>query len=162
DRTVPARIRAADRGNAVGRRLVVDLAREVEAARLGAGLSYAEVGRAIGISGGQVATICQARSPDVSIRRMAPITAVVGLSLSARAYPDGSPLRDRAHLDLLRRFTLRLPPVLTFRAEVPVVELAAAGVTDARSWDGAVDGTGMAIRVEAETHVRDVQALERR
>jgi transcriptional regulator with XRE-family HTH domain len=159
---VPARVRAIDRGNAIGRRLVGELSREIETARLSAGLSYAELGRAIGISGGMVGRICQGRSPDASVRRMAQLAAMVGLALSARTFPEGNPIRDRAHLELLRRFHGRLHPALRWRVEVPVVELASPGPADARSWDAAIDGLGAAVRVEAETHVRDVQALGRR
>jgi transcriptional regulator with XRE-family HTH domain len=159
---VPARIRAVDGGNATGRRLVLEVSRELETARLSAGLSYAEIGRGIGISGGQVARICQGRSPDVSVRRLAQIAATLGLTLSSRTFPDGSPIRDRAHLDLLRRLRARLRRALSWRVEVPVVELASVGAPDSRTWDAAVDGLGVVVRVEAETHVRDVQGLERR
>lgn len=159
---MPPRTRALDRGTATGRQLVRELCREVDTGRLTAGLSYAEIGRAVGLSGGQVGQILQGRSPDVSIVRMSQLLAVVGARLSARAFPDGSPVRDRAHLDLLRRFRSRLHPSLSWRVEVPVVELATSGAADLRAWDAAVDGLGLALRVEAETHVHDIQALERR
>jgi hypothetical protein len=159
---MPARTRAIDRGSAVGRRLVGDLARELETARLAAGLSYATIGRAAGISGSQVGRISQGRSPRVSILRMAQLFSIVGMTFSGRAYPDGTPLRDRAHVELLGRLRRRLHPSLGWRTEVPVVELRSAGAADLRAWDAAVDGLSVALRVEAETHVHDLQALERR
>jgi hypothetical protein len=63
---------------------------------------------------------------------------------------------------LLERFRVRLSPQLKFRSEVPVVELATPGTIDLRAWDAAVDGPGWTLRVEAETRVHDMQALERR
>lgn len=159
---MPPRTRAVDRGLANGRRLLVGLCRELETARLDAGLSYAEIGRAVGVSGTAVAHVFQGRSPDVSVVRIAQLLAVVGLKLSARAFPDGSPLRDQAHLALLERFRLRLHPSLHWRVEVPVIELPAAGTIDQRTWDAAVVGPDIDVRVEAETHVQDAQALERR
>lgn len=159
---MPPRTRAVDRGSASGRRLVAELSRELETARLAAGLSYTDVGRAVGISGAQVGRICQGRSAHVSIRRMAQLMAVVGLTLSARGYPDGVPLRDRAQVSLLGRLRARLHTSLAWRTEVPVVELAVAGDADLRAWDAAIDGPGFSLRVEAETHVHDLQALERR
>lgn len=158
---MPPRNLAVARGAAIGRRLVGELSRELETARLAAGLSYAEVGRAVGISGGQIAVICQGRSPDVSITRMAEVLAVVGMRLSARPFPERSPMRDRAHLDLLRRLRERIHPSLKWWVEVPVVELAGSDGPDHRTWDAAIDGRGFTLRVEAETHAHDLQALER-
>jgi hypothetical protein len=51
---------------------------------------------------------------------------------------------------------------LGWRTEVPVIELPMGDLVDRRSWDAAVDGLDRAVRIEAETHVHDVQALERR
>ena len=159
---MPPRIRAVDRGAANGRRIVTELCRELETARLDAGLSYAEIGRAVGISAPAVARICQGRRQGVSVLRLAQLFAVVGLQLTAKGFPDGSPIRDRAHLALLERLRSRLDPALRWRVEVPVVELPMAGTFDNRAWDAAIDGSAISVRVEAETHVHDVQALERR
>jgi hypothetical protein len=93
--------------------------------------------------------------------------ATVGLELSARGYPVGSPLRDAPQLSLLGRFRARLGPNLTFRTEVPVMAgsvLRESGVaaTDRRAWDAVVGGDGFQVAVEAETRIGDVQALLRR
>jgi hypothetical protein len=46
--------------------------------------------------------------------------------------------------------------------EVPVLELPTPGAVDLRAWDLAVDGPGWSIRVDAETRLGDVQAVQRR
>jgi hypothetical protein len=94
--------------------------------------------------------------------RIAQIYALVGLDLSARGFPSGQPLRDAAHVALLGRFQARLGPGLRWRTEVPIASASAEGPRDFRAWDAVVSGVGWAIGIEAETHVRDLQALERR
>ncbi len=83
--------------------------------------------------------------------------AAVGLRLTARAWPDGDPVRDAAQLRLLRRFQERLPPGATWLTEVP---LPLPG--DRRAWDAVLGLGGRRAGCEAETSLRDVQALERR
>ena len=58
-----------------GLSIVRDLAGEVEAARLEHGTSYAEIGRAIGVGGGQAARICRGRSPGLTIVRASQLLA---------------------------------------------------------------------------------------
>ena len=165
---MPVRQSPIDRAVARGRTTVADLCRELENARIACGLGYADLGRAVGISGQQAARICRGGSPDVSIVRLAALLAAVGLDLSARAYPGGPPVRDRAHLALLGRLRQELPGSLTWRVEVPVVGDGPNGLggsptwTDRRAWDARIEGSGWRIGVEAETRLGDVQALERR
>ena len=83
--------------------------------------------------------------------------AVVGLELNVRAFPVGSPLRDRAHLELLERFRLLLACEVGWAPEVP---LPNAG--DKRAWDALNRIGAVRIGVEAETRARDSQALQRR
>jgi hypothetical protein len=85
------------------------------------------------------------------------MAAVLGLQLSVRLYPAGRPLRDEAHLALLERLRLRLGPGLTWRIETPVPIPG-----DLRAWDASIDGKEWTLFVDAETRIRDVQALERR
>lgn len=158
---MPVRTRILDRGTSRGRAVVRQLCRELEEARLDRGLSYAALGRALGITGQQVARICQGRSPSVSVLRLAQLFALVGLDLSARGFPAGQPLRDAGHVALLERLRGRIAAALLWRTEVPVVSVA-AGLRDLRAWDATVSGRGWTLGIEAETHVRDLQALERR
>jgi hypothetical protein len=157
---LPARQRHLDIGTRRGQALLAELTREAERARLERGLSYSDIGRAMHLDRTQVARICRGRSPHLSVLRTAQLLAVVGLDLSARASPGGQPIRDIAQIALLRRFRSILGPDLKWRAEVPVIELP--GSFDRRAWDAAIEGTGLVVRVEAETAVRDAQAVIRR
>jgi transcriptional regulator with XRE-family HTH domain len=159
---VPLRTRALDRGTARGRTLVQQLCRELEEARLDRGLSYATLGRALGLTGQQVGRICRGQSPEIAIVRIAQLYALVGLDLSARGFASGQPLRDAGHVALLNRFKARLGFGLSWRTEVPIASASIDGRRDFRAWDAVVGGVGWEIGIEAETHVRDLQALERR
>lgn len=93
----------------------------------------------------------------VDIMLLARFCAVVGLELSIRVFPGGQPIRDAAHLAMLREFRGLLHPSLDWATEVP---LPSAG--DPRAWDGLVRGAGWRYGVEAETAPRDGQATLRR
>ncbi len=151
------RISATSVGADRARRTVAELTTELRRARVDRGLSQAEVGRAVGLSGPQVCRIERGLSPDVSIAVLCRLVAVVGLELSARAYPAGEPIRDRAHVAVMGRFRGRLHRSLHWRVEVP---LPVAG--DLRAWDGHVSGECWRVGVEAETRPSDLQALQRR
>lgn len=157
DFTVGTKERAVDRGTRLGRRLIGTTGSELRMARESVGLSLAEVGRAVGMSYSQVGRIERATHPSVSILQLARIASVVGLDLSVRTYPNGSPFRDRAHLALIQRFRESLSPNLRIRTEVP---LPTTG--DLRAWDLLILGAGEPIGVEAETRLVDLQALERK
>jgi len=131
--------------------------RSSEKARLAAGLSQSHVGRTVGISHAGVSRIERALAPSVPLGRLDAMAAVVGLQLSVRLYPAGRPVRDAGQLALLERLRLRLAPNLTWRAETPVPIPG-----DMRAWDASIDGPGWTAFVDAETRIRDVQALERR
>ncbi len=83
--------------------------------------------------------------------------SVVGLELSARAYPSGAPLRDRGQINLLGRLTGQVSPPLTWRAEVPI-----GGAGDPRAWDLVISNGRDRVAVEAETRLSDLQAVQRR
>jgi transcriptional regulator with XRE-family HTH domain len=157
DDGVATKERPADRGTERGRRLVMELGREIRQARQDRGLSLADVGRAAGCSLSTVSRIERALDPGVSIVEVARLLAVVGLDLRARAYPGGQPVRDAVHAGLLERFRVRLHRSLGWAVEVP---LPAPG--DPRAWDGFVQGPGWRYGAEAETAPSDGQALGRR
>ncbi len=154
---VVARGSATARGADRARHIVAELTTELRRARIDRGLSQADVGRAVGLRGPQVCRIEHGRSPEVSIALLCRLLSVVGLELSARAYPAGEPLRDTAHAAVLGRFRARLHGSLRWRLEVP---LPTSG--DLRAWDGWVGGPGWRIGVEAETRPTDLEALQRR
>jgi hypothetical protein len=159
---MPVRERIASQGAARGRRIVDDLIREIEAARLARGLSRAALGREIGISGVHVGRLLGPDAERLTIVRTAQLLAACGLELSARAYPGGAPLRDAGHVALLGRLKARLHPSCRWRTEVPVTSSATAGLADRRAWDVVIDRRGWTAAVEAETRISDGQALQRR
>ena len=146
-----------DRGALRGREIIADLGREIRQARIAHGLSQVEVARAAGVSQPRLSVIERGQFGAVPVVTLARLMAIVGLDLSARAYPAGQPLRDAAHLELLDRLRSHLPRRLTWRTEAP---LPAQG--DPRAWDALIGSPPTTIGVEVETRVRDVQALERR
>src|SRR5262249_12926284 len=131
--------------------------RDAEAARVVHGTSFASIGRALRLAPGQVARIMRGQSPNLSIVRAAQVLETVGLQLSAGAYPVGPAVRDSGQVALLGRMRRRVSSALSWREEVAVVELPTAGVPGLRAWDAAIDGLGVRVRVDAETHVGDVQ-----
>lgn len=147
-----------ERGIAIGRSLMHD----AEAARVARGTSYAAIGRALRLSPGQVATIMRGNSPELAIVRAAQVLATVGLQLSASAFPVGAPVREAGQIALLGRLRGRIAADLVWTEEVPVIEMPMAGSVDHRAWDAGIDGKSWRARVDAETHVGDLQAVERR
>jgi transcriptional regulator with XRE-family HTH domain len=153
---MPVADRPAVRGLKAGRRICFELGEELRRGREAAGLGQKDVGKAIGVSYSLIGRLERAVDP-IDLVRMAQALAVVGLDLNARAYPHGSPIRDRAQAALLERFRTRLPEQADWRLEVPLPNPG-----DLRSWDAMIRIGRTRIGVEAETRVRDGQALLRR
>jgi transcriptional regulator with XRE-family HTH domain len=121
-----------------------------------AGLTQAELGAMVRISASEVSRIELGQARRVPYVTLVLVGAVLGLDLPLRAFPGEEPVRDVAQLTLLARFGARLPE-LRHAAEVP---LEIPG--DRRAWDELVSGPGWSVPVEAETRLRDIQALQRR
>ncbi len=149
--------RAVDRGSRLGRAILSSLGAEVRNARMGRGLSQAQVGDACGLSQSTIRRVEVARAPGLSLLDLSRVLSAVGLDLSARAYPGGSPIRDAGHADLLGRLRAVLPPRTRWRYEVPF-----PGIGDPRAWDACIQLEGLRVAIEAETRPRDVQDLLRR
>jgi hypothetical protein len=109
------------------------------------------------VSGAHVGRIERTEVRAVSFELLTVLFAALGQRLSAKAYPEGPPLRDVAHARLLARFRAQLPPSVRFRTEVPVA--LGHGL---RAWDAEVTVAGEASKVEAETALHDLQAVDRR
>ena len=154
------RDRVADRGRRRCRDAVRRVADDGRLARIGAGLSQADVGRAIGTSHARIGRFERGDVAYPDLEFLGAYCAVLGLDLALRTYPAGDPIRDRAQLALLERFRRRVHPSLRWRTEVPLpIE------RDLRAWDAEIRGrepVRWRARVEAETKVADGQALERR
>lgn len=144
------------------------LADELRIAKASAGLSLRDLAAASGLSRGEIARIELARVPGASVSSYCELFAVLGMRLSARPFPVGSPLRDASHARLLARFRARLPPIIRLRTEVPLRQ-----DRDLRAWDGELERvigpnrTGGSrpddtCKLEAETVLYDLQSQERR
>jgi transcriptional regulator with XRE-family HTH domain len=151
------RERRIDRGRRRARRSVIAIGDEFREARIQAGLTQHELADAVGISASAISRIERGESPNVAFAILVVIASVLGLDLPLRAFPNGDVVRDAGQLALLARFRVVLPAVVRHRAEVP---LGIPG--DQRAWDQVIEGNGWLLPVEAESRLRDVQALLRR
>ncbi len=149
--------RRDDRVKRVAHAALTNIGLEIRQARLNHDLSQSQAAAAIGKSNSAWSRIERGESPKLPLLDLALAAAVVGLDLNVRAYPGGSPVRDRAHLALLERLRALLEPTVGWRTEV-----ALPNPGDRRAWDALVSLPSMRIGVEAETKVRDAQELQRR
>ena len=151
---------SVDRTRDRGRRQADKLARvfglELRDARLAAGLSQEHVSQVAGLSQSRVSRTERADRLPARVDELAVHCAALGLRLSLKAYPEGSPVRDFAQLRLLERFRERLDSQFLWRTEVLI-----GGAGDLRAWDIQFDGPG-SIGIDAETRLYDIQALQRR
>ena len=154
---MPFRESAVERDARRARQLVSRAALELEDARRAAGLSFRELAGRLGVSPDKVRQALLAEPGALTIDFAARMAAVLGLQLSVGLHPDGDPVRDRAHLALLDRLRMRLGQGVKWRFEVPI---PIAG--DRRGADAVLAGAFGEILVEAETHLADIQALERK
>jgi transcriptional regulator with XRE-family HTH domain len=157
---MPDRERAADRGSRMARQDLVALGSDLRTARLMAGKTLGEVGRAVGMSYSQVGRVERAVLPSATLSQLARIGAVVGLDVRVRAYPAPLPVRDTGQVALLGRLRMRLAPSLTMRTEVPLPIEA-----DLRAWDAVIAGfdpVADPLHAEAETRLYDIQGQLRR
>ena len=137
--------------------MVRDLGRELRQARVEHGLSQGSIGHAVGLSDTEVGRIERGLIRTVSLIQLSRLLSVVGLELSARAYPAGSPIRDHPQLQLLGRLRLEVPTPIQWQSEVLI---GPSG--DLRAWDAVLAVGQDRIGVEAETRLVDVQAVQRR
>lgn len=154
---MPTTERRVDLGARRARTLRSRLGDELREARIAAGVSQVSLGRALGISHAHVSRLEHARVVGASLDIYCRAFALLGSRVAIQVYPEGTPLRDAAHAALLERFRRRLPPPVRLLTERPV---GIAG--DSRAWDATIVGLDRPVRVEAETRLRDLQAVDRR
>jgi transcriptional regulator with XRE-family HTH domain len=154
---MPTKERAADRGVRRATEILHVVGRELREARIGADLGQRRLGEAVGLSASQISRIERGLVGKVPVVHVSAIGAVLGLDLSLGLYPVGLPLRDRAQIALLQAFRSRVHPTLGWQNEAP---LPIPG--DLRAWDARIQGPGWQVWVDAETRIRDAQALSRR
>ncbi len=154
---MPSRYRAIDQGHHRANRTLLRLGEEVRTARLSAGWSLRELARRSGYSRTHLSRIERGTAADVSLRCLEVVFATLAMELSSRPFPQGPPLRDVAHARLLSRFRARLAPSVSLRTEVPL-----RGDRERRAWDGELADARGVCKLEAETVLHDLQALDRR
>ena len=152
-----AREDPADRGRRRCREAVRRAATDGRLARVGAGLSQGDVGRAIGASHARVGRFERGEVEYPGLEFLGAYCAAVGLELTLRAYPAWDPIRDAGQSRLLERFRRRIHASLGWATEVPLPLLG-----DLRAWDALIRGRTWRIGVEGETVLNDAQAVERR
>ena len=151
--------RLRSRGTARGRRTLADLAGNIRAARLAAGLSQAEAGRRAGLSGDKVWKIEHERLPTLSILEACVLGAVLGLDFSGRSFPNGAPIRDAGQAPRLAALLAEVRSPLTYRTDMPLPKRDDA--PELRAWDAIVSGFGERTAIELESRVTDMQATTR-
>jgi len=115
------------------------------------------VGSACRLSASELSRIERGLIAGVSLVKLAEVCAIVGLDLTARAYPSGPPLRDARHGKLLGRFHGAIHSDIRWGSEVPLPNPG-----DQRAWDAVIRGDAWRYGVEAELNPIDGQALLRR
>jgi transcriptional regulator with XRE-family HTH domain len=153
---VPGRWNRVDEASRRAHRQLLELLRDLRAAREAAGLSQAAVAGAIGRSRALVAhwergTV---RADAIQLARWG---AVVGLDVSVRAFPGGAPLRDAGQLRLLARARTAIAGDWRWRTEVPV----SRDPRDRRAFDAVLGTAAGTIGLEAITRLTDAQAQVR-
>lgn len=132
------------------------LGRELAEARRSVGLSQRTVAATARLNQSRVSRTERGERPSPRLDELSAHGAALGLRVVVKAYPVGSPVRDAPQLRLLVRFRPIVHPTYKWQSEAPV-----AGPGDLRAWDAKLDGPAR-IGVDAETHLGDVQALQRR
>lgn len=151
------RERRLDRARRLVHRALLMIGDELREARIQAALTQRELGAIVGISPAAIGRIERGQSPHVAYETLVVLASALGLDIPLRAYPNGDPVRDSPQLGLLAALRALLPTNLRHPTEVP---LGIAG--DLRAWDEVIKGPGWSLPTEAESRIRDVQALVRR
>ena len=153
---MPIRTSRVDEAARRARNHVDEVLRSLIAARLNAGLSQTRVAAALGVSR---SLLCawEARRIVPTPIQLYQWGAVVGLDLSIRAFPGGSPLRDAGQLRLLERFHALIGDAWTWRTEVPV----SADPRDRRAFDSVLSRDVRQVAVEAVSRIVDAQGQVR-
>jgi hypothetical protein len=109
------------------------------------------------MSQSRISRIEHANADSISILDVVQVATLLGLELSVRAFPGGSPLRDAAHVELVGRLRRRVSGDFAWQVEVPM-----PSPYDQRALDVVLRRGNMRIGVEAEVRLTDVQAVVRR
>ncbi len=128
------------------------IGRELRIARLSAGMTQRQVGRAIGRSASRISRIEAGKVARISVLELSVASAAVGLKLYVTVYPGGRRPLDAPQLALLAAFNARLHPSWRSQLEVPMpIE------GDLRAVDELIRTDTCVCAVEAITRLADVQ-----
>lgn len=153
---MPARRNYLDESARRVRRHLAEVLGDMRAAREGSGLTQASVGRALRVSH-QLISMWERGVAMPDPIQLARHGAAVGLDVSLRAYPGGSPLRDAAQLKLLRLAREAIGSAWRWRTEVPV----SSDPLDRRAFDAVIGRGSVRIGLEAISRLTDVQSQVR-
>lgn len=117
----------------------------------------ARVAEVLGCSRQLIGLLEHRRLQTVDPTFLARYCAAVGLDLSVRAHPGGSPLRDAGQVRLLAGLHELIGDTWGFRTEVPV----GADATDRRAVDAVLAHRRDRVGVEAISRIGDAQAETR-
>jgi hypothetical protein len=146
------------RGRRRGEELVRRAVSELRTARQIAGVSQRQLGANVGCAQSDVSRLEVGRFLDVPVTTLSEIASALGMELHLSVHPIGDPIADKAQQPLVGRFlgVIASPPYRVFREAL----LPSPG--DRRAWDLLLRLDSLLVGVEAETRVRDIQALTRR
>ncbi|HEY7600559.1 MAG TPA: helix-turn-helix transcriptional regulator [Candidatus Limnocylindrales bacterium] len=146
------------RGRRLGEQKARGLIAELRSTRLVLGLSQQSVAEAVGRSQAEISRFEGDKDvASVTLVEIAEVATVLGLELSVGLHPAGAPIRDKGQQALIGRLRLELAPSIRVGAEVGFPNPG-----DPRTWDLVIAIRDQRVGVEAETRIRDVQALSRR
>jgi transcriptional regulator with XRE-family HTH domain len=148
----------AQRGHRRGRELSGTVLRQLRESRLSVGVSQAAMGAGMGWSQQRYSRFESGRIMDVSLSAISLAAALLGIEASVTLHPIGPAIRDAGHEALIRRLVQLLSPAWHMVREAPFPNPG-----DPRWWDLLLrSSAGFLVGIEAETRIRDLQALVRR
>ena len=145
--------RRDDRARRAAQRSLISLGAEIRQARLALDLSQAVAAAAVGKSASSWSRLERGAVQMLPLIDLMRAAAVVGLAVNARAFPTGSSLRDRAHLELLERLRIHLASEVGWATEVPLPNPG-----DQRARDALIHVAGRA----SESRRKRVSGMHRR
>lgn len=137
--------------------MVAATTRALHDARITLGISQAALASELGWSQSFVSRLDRNKVPQVSLLTVSMAASVLGLEPALTLHRIGPAIRDKGHEALIARLLRLLSPAWHVAREVPFPNPG-----DPRFWDLMLRLTDFRLGVEAETRIRDLQALVRR
>jgi transcriptional regulator with XRE-family HTH domain len=141
--------------------LVARAVDELRNARLGGGLTQAEVAQLVGVTKAQMSRLEAGQIQKVTVERLSEVASVLGYEVSLGLHPIGDPVRDKGQVAIGRRFDAILSDAWRVTNETLL-----PGSGEQRAWDKLLRLLAASppylVGIDIETRVRDIQALTRR